>query len=170
VAVITLVSACSTAPTANTDKSESYDFAQSRTFTVVGDGHLNNPMISDLDRQRMNRALTNELEIQGRVAVDEKSADILISYFVVTKDKVKVNSSYTGGYSRYGYGRGMGVSHTSARNYVEGTIVIDVIDNSSQNAVWRSTLTKTIKNYDSSEQRDAEIASLINIMLADFPI
>ncbi len=90
--------------------------------------------------------MTNELEIQGRSSVDEASADILISYFVVTKDKVKVNSSYTGGYypnSRYGYSRGG--SHISTRNYVEGTIVIDLIDIISQNAVWRSTLTKTIK-------------------------
>ncbi len=171
VSLIALVSACSTAPTAKIDKSENYDFAQAKTYHIVGDQHLKNPMVSDIDRERMNNALTNELDVQGRIATDETSADILISYFIVTKDKVKVNSTYTGGYyPNYRYGYSAGVSHISTRNYVEGTIVIDVIDNQSQNAIWRSTLTKTIKSYESSEQRDTEISTVINTMLEDFPI
>lgn len=79
--------------------------------------------------------------------MDQSKTDILISYFIVTKDKIKINASYSDGHYgqgcyRCGYGYGGGGSHVSTRDYVEGTLVMDNIDNDTKLNVYRSTLTK----------------------------
>ena len=173
--VILLISACSTTYTAETDQQKEYDFTTAKTFKIMGDDHLKNPMISDIDRQRINDAINDELYLNGRTPVDFDSADLLVSYFVVTKDKTKVTSSghapHYGYHSRYGhrYGYGYGYSHVSTRNYTEGTFVIDFIDNKSKETVWRSTLTKPIKNFKSVEERDEAIANVIKTMFNELP-
>ncbi len=173
--VVLIISACSTTYTAETDHNKEYDFSTAKTFTIIGDDHLKNPMISDIDRQRINDAINDELYLNGRDATEFNSADLLVSYFVVTKDKTKVSSSghspHYGYSSRYGhrYGYGYGYSHVSTRNYTEGTFVIDFIDNKSKETVWRSTLTKPIKSFDNIEERDEAIASVIKTMFNELP-
>ena len=170
---ITFFAGCTTAPTAMTDRNEEYDFMAVKSYFIVGDKNLKNPMISDIDRSRFNEAISNEFNLRGLVSTDEKSADILINYFVVTKDKMKVTSSGHSGYygtsSRYGraYGYGYGVPNVNAKNYTQGTFVIDVIDAKTHKAVWRSTLVKPVKNYDSIEERKQAVTDLINTMFAD---
>jgi hypothetical protein len=170
---LTFVVSCTTAPKAITDRNDEYDFMAVKSYFIVGDQHLKNPMISDIDRSRFNEAISNEFNLQGLVSTDEKSADILINYFVVTQDKMKVTSSghsaYYGTSSRYGraYGYGYGVPNVNAKNYTEGTFIVDVIDAKTHKTVWRSTLVKPVKNYDSIEERKQAVTDLINTMFAD---
>jgi hypothetical protein len=166
-----LVTGCTTKPVAKTDRNEEYNFMAVQSYFIVGDEKLKNPMISDIDRDRFNEAISHEFTLQGLVLAKEKTgADILISYFVVTQDKMKVNSSghsaYYGHSSRYGraYGYGYGTPNVNVKNYTEGTFVVDVIDNKTQKTVWRSTLVKPIKHYDTIEERKDAITALINTM------
>ena len=161
--------ACSTTYTPETDQSSSYDFSTVKTFSVKGDDHHNASLMSDINRERINIAVTAALTTQGKQEVNIKSADILISYFIVTKDKIKVNSNYNGSYGRFGYYGRVGVSHVDVRNYVEGTLVIDVIDNESQKIVWRSSLTKPLKHYQNNQERDDAVKKAVNSMIAQLP-
>ena len=172
--MVLLLGACSTVYTPESDKSMNYDFATVKSYHVIGDQQLKNPMFSDIDRSRLETAIDSEMQQRGKFEVGVDKADILVSYFVVTKDKVKVNSSYSGGYYgggcyRCGYGYGGGVSNISTRNYVEGTLVVDIIDNETKLSVYRSTLTKPLKSYDTVQEREQAINKVISDMIKPLP-
>jgi len=173
--IVLLVGACSTTYTPETDQSTSYDFAAVKSYHVIGDKQLKNPMFSDIDRNRLEVAIDSEMQQRGKLEVAQGEADILVSYFVVTKDKVKVNSSYSGGYYgggcyRCGYAYGGGVNQISTRDYVEGTLVVDIIDNETKLSVYRSTLTKPLKSYDTVQEREQAINKVVSDMIKPLPL
>ena len=167
--VILVLGACSTTYTPKTDQSSSYDFSSVRTFNVMGDSTPRHSAVSDINRERIDTAVVNTLTEHGKQIGDETSADVLVSYFVVTKDKMRVNtvnSAYNGRYRMAGYS---GIAHVSTHNYVEGTLVIDVIDNDSKKSVWRSILTTPIKNYKTPAEREQVIDNAIKAAFESFP-
>lgn len=170
---LAFITGCSTTYRADTDRDENYDFQSIQSYFVVGDEQLKNPMISDIDRNRINDAIDSEFNLHGLISTDEENADVLITYFVVTKDKTKVRSAghspHYGYNSRFGhtYGYSYGATNISAKNYTEGTFVIDIVDNKTKKTVWRSTLIKPIKNYKSSASKEQAVTELINTMFAD---
>lgn len=166
-----LLSACSTNYTAESDQSSQYDFSTIKTYNVIGDEQYKNPMFSDIDRVRFESAIDESMQQRGTFKVVKKEADVLVSYFIVTKDKIKINSTYNSGFyghSRYGYGGS--VSNVTTRNYVEGTLVLDVIDNKTKQSIYRSTLVKPIKSYDSIEERKQAINTVVTKMLKALPM
>lgn len=64
--VVFVLGACSTTYTPNTDQSINYDFSSVKTFKVVGDDHLKNPMISDINRARIDDAVTSGFTDLGK--------------------------------------------------------------------------------------------------------
>jgi hypothetical protein len=170
---LTYISGCSTVQTANTDRDVDYDLASVETYFVVADKELKNPMISDIDRNRFNNAIDNEFSMNGLIQDQQETADILVSYFVLTKDKIRVkssgNSGYYGNVSRYGraIGYSYGGANVNTKNYTEGTFIVDIIDNKTKMTVWRSTLIKPIKTYDNVEKREQAVAELISTMFAE---
>lgn len=167
--LVLLLGACSSNYVPETDQSSSYDFSKIETYSVIGDEQLKNPMFSDIDRARFDAAIDISMQQHNIEEVSPEQADVLVSYFVVTKDKVKVNSSYSGGYAsscyRCGYGYGGGVTHINTRNYVEGTLVLDIIDNDSKLSIYRSTLTKPLKSYETAEERQQAMNKAVSDMM-----
>ncbi|NQZ28357.1 MAG: DUF4136 domain-containing protein [Colwellia sp.] len=167
--LVLLLGACSSNYVPETDQSSSYDFSKIETYSVIGDEQLKNPMFSDIDRARFDAAIDISMQQHNIEEVSPEKADVLVSYFVVTKDKVKVNSSYSGGYAsscyRCGYGYGGGVTHINTRNYVEGTLVLDIIDNDSKLSIYRSTLTKPLKSYETAEERQQAMNKAVSDMM-----
>ena len=167
--LVLLLGACSSNYVPETDQSSSYDFSKIETYSVIGDEQLKNPMLSDIDRARFDAAIDISMQQHNIEEVSPEQADVLVSYFVVTKDKVKVNSSYSGGYAsscyRCGYGYGGGVTHINTRNYVEGTLVVDSIDNDSKLSIYRSTLTKPLKSYETAEERQQAMNKAVSDMM-----
>ncbi|MCJ8293031.1 MAG: DUF4136 domain-containing protein [Colwellia sp.] len=172
--LVLLLGACSTNYVPETDQSSSYDFSKIETYSVIGDEQLKNPMFSDIDRARFDAAIDISMQQHNIEEVSPEQADVLVSYFVITKDKVKVNSSYSGGYAsscyRCGYGYGGGVTHINTRNYVEGTLVLDIIDNDSKLSIYRSTLTKPLKSYETAEERQQAINKAVSDMMQLLPL
>lgn len=173
--MVLLLGACSTVYKPDVDQSTSYDFASVKTYHVIGDQQLKNPMFSDIDRSRLDTAIDSEMQQRGKFEVDPGKADILVSYFIVTKDKIKVNSSYSGSYYgagcyRCGYGYGSGVTHINTRDYVEGTLVVDIIDNATKRSVYRSTLIKPLKSFDTVQEREEAINKVVSDMIKPLPL
>ena len=172
---VLLLGACSTTYTPETDKSSSYNFAAVESYHVIGDQKLKNPMFSDIDRNRLEMAIDEQMQQKGKLEVNQSNADVLISYFIVTKDKVKVNTSYSGSYYgagcyRCGYTYGGGVTHVHTRDYVEGTLVVDIIDNESKESVYRSVLTKPMESFDNPQERNQAINKVVSDMMRPLPI
>jgi len=171
---VLLLGACSTNYVPETDQSSSYNFANVSTYSVIGDEKLKNPMFSDIDRERFDAAIDISMQQHNFEEVSADKADVLVSYFVVTKDKVKVSASYNAGYAsscyRCGYGYGGGVSHINTRNYVEGTLVVDIIDNETNKSVYRSTLVKPLKSFDTTQEREQAINKVVSDMMKKLPV
>lgn len=163
--LLALLSACSTTYEAQSDYNNAYNFKSVESFHVVGDEVYKNPYLSDINRDRINGSISTELSKLNLDEQNKSSADILINYFVVTKDKTKITSTPTS-YARYG---AYGQTNINTRDYVEGTIIIDVVDNKSQKSIWRSTIQKSVKEFDTPEERSQEIAKVITAMFKEFP-
>lgn len=172
--MVLLLGACSSQYTPEIDQSSQYNFSSVQTYNVVGDEQLKNPMFSDIDRERFDAAIDISMQQKGIIETSVEQADVLVSYFVVTKDEVKVNSTVSGGYAsscyRCGYGYGGGVSHISIRNYVEGTLVMDIIDNDTKRSIYRSTLTKPLKSYETTQEREKAISKVVKDMMEKLPV
>ena len=169
---VLLLGACSSSYVPDTDQSSSYDFSSVDTYSVIGDEQLKNPMFSDIDRERFDAAIDISMQQHSVEEVSADKADVLVSYFVVTKDKVKVSASYNAGYasSCYRCGYGGGVSHVNTRHYVEGTLVVDIIDSETNKSVYRSTLVKPLKSFDTAQEREQAINKVVSDMMEKLPV
>ncbi|WP_068545487.1 DUF4136 domain-containing protein [Thalassotalea crassostreae] len=170
--VLMLLSACTTTLNAETDYSVDYDFTSVKTYNIVGDVSVENPMLSDINRDRINNAIAANLNSKGFATSVEKDADVKIQYFVFTKDRTQVTTipmSVVANCYRCRY-RTIGTASTvDVRQYTEGTLIVDVIDNKTAKTVWRSSLSQRIKNYDNAKERDEAVRLIIEAIFKEFP-
>jgi len=150
----------------NIDYAHDYDFDSIETFQYVDtdDTNYESPMMHD----RIVAMITDGLKDGGLTEVTE-NPDIYVTYHVATEGR----TSYTttsfgyggyyggwGGYGRYGYGPGMTTSQTTARNYTEGTLIIDAYGGEEKKMIWQGTGTVTVK--DNPEKRVKQLEKILN--------
>ena len=154
-AALLALAACSSTPNINTDYDQQHDFGTIKSYHIVSKKRP----VSDLLVARITNALDSSMAARGIKETDAKSADILIDFMVVTKDKTRVTSyntgyGYRGGFGHpYGYGYAGG-SNVDVRQYTEGSLLIDLVDPSSQKTVWRGTGTATVKERTPEEKTE----------------
>ena len=154
-----LLAACSSTPKINTDYDPAHNFGTIKSYHIVSKKRP----ISDLLIARVSHALDSSMAARGIKKVDANEADILIDFMVVTKDKTRVTSYNTGygyrgfgnPYGGYGYG---GVNNVDVRQYTEGSLLIDLIEPTTQKTVWRGTSKATVKERTPEEK--TELANL----------
>jgi hypothetical protein len=92
-------------------------------------------------RKRVRGAIERTLIERGFSFVDEASeADLLVTYHVTLEERLRVDGvSSTSGLGYYDRPLGVGVAQTNAsvRPYQESTLIIDFLDPSSRDLVWR---------------------------------
>jgi hypothetical protein len=122
---------------------------------------------STLIDKRVRSAVDRVLASKGyRTAAPGSSADFLVGYHAVMRQKTSVqtiNRSY--GY-RVGGWRG---PQTYVQDYEEGTLLIDVIDPATMDLLWRGTGTGVVDPLASPEKREQRINDAVERILADFP-
>lgn len=148
----------------NIDYAHDYDFSALKTFQYINTEESNaaNPMMAD----RIEAMIKKEMKEGGAVEVTE-NPDVFITYHITTEQQ----TSYTttsfgyggygpgwGGWGGYGYGGmgGMGSSTTTARNYTEGTLIIDAYDATDKKMIWRGTGTVTVKDKPEKQIKQVE--------------
>ncbi|MFT7175772.1 MAG: hypothetical protein ACJAUG_001774, partial [Halioglobus sp.] len=106
-----LLSACaSSPPKSEVDFKEGYDFSPIKTVafmkaTPSGDSAM--AMLSDMQINRIDKALGEALESKGlRVVEDQSQADALVNWHLATQEKADVRTYNTG--SSMSMGMGMG--------------------------------------------------------------
>ncbi|MEH6569240.1 MAG: DUF4136 domain-containing protein [Halioglobus sp.] len=182
--IVALATACaSSPPKPEVDFNSEYNFSAvtkvafyKNSGMVSGD---NPAQISDMQRNRVDRALQMTLENKGISFVeDPKEADLLLSWHLSAQDKTDVRTyqtaghggGYYGGYNRYSrYNCWSCGSQTevSVKNYTEGTFIVDMIDPAVQQSVWRSVTQSRLKGERKEEQETYDKAAAV--ILADFP-
>jgi Domain of unknown function (DUF4136) len=171
IASITASFACS-GVRVNTDYDPKADFSNVRSYAwfdersgVEGDRQ---DVTSLLDR-RVRRAVDAELQRKGIALVDKSSAKVLVSYHLGVETKLDVNTINSGyGYGAYGRSGGM-ITTTTVTEYQEGTLLIDVIDPSAKQLVWRGSGQARVHQRSTPEEREARVDEAVKEILEKFP-
>ena len=156
--VLALVATPAVAQKVTIDYAHDFDFTAAKTFEYVDttDSNAQNPLMDE----RIKNAIVKELTEGGLKQVDA-DPDLFVTYHVTTAERTSyttTNMGY-GGYGGYyggwgGWGApGMGTSTTSARNYTEGTLLIDAFEPGDKKMVWRGTGTVTIKSQPEKQMK-----------------
>lgn len=168
---LTAAAACSSVRV-TTDYDPEVDFSGVGTYAwldersgVEGDRA---DVTSLLDR-RIRRAVGDELRGKGIAPVARDEAQLLVSYHLGVEKKLDINTIHTGyGYGRDWYGAG-GTSHTTVSEYEEGTLLIDFIDPSSKQLVWRGSGQARVRQSTSPKEREELVRKAVAEILASFP-
>ena len=176
---IALLTGCATAPPEpDVDYKHDYDFSRIKTFSFLSTtDHASGPsskaFISDMQVNRINDALIDAMEVKGYKYVDDAfQADVLLSWHLYAQDKQDVRTyntgpTYGGYYGGYrGYNRAAyyncwncGGTEVRVRNYTQGTYIVDVIDPTMNQSVWRAVIQSKIKEDSISDQQEVNEAA-----------
>ncbi|TMP31269.1 DUF4136 domain-containing protein [Pseudoalteromonas rubra] len=171
VASLLMLSACGTTPDWDYDKS--VEFTNYKTYAWSADASLKarpqNYQINGLMEKRIRNAITEQMAKQGFKLVDAPVADILINYHVAVDKKLEVDTFKVSYGARWNYW-GWGVDHhTTAREYKVGTLVVDIIDRTSNQLIWRGAKESRLRAKQTPEQRTESVNKTIAEILANFP-
>jgi len=151
-----------------TDHDSTVDFSSFKTFSFAGVADVNKGGIYDnsLTQKRIESAVARELTAKGlrQVGLDEPQ-DLQVHYWINVLDKQRLESGGTSvGVARgprggYGWGAGYGGGVTTYE-YKEGTLILDLIQPTNKQLVWRATIIGTLQesNADNVELGNEAIA------------
>lgn len=178
------LAACSTVHV-DSEYDKEANFARFKTFrwvdappVAVGD-----PRVEDTALQaRVQLAVNRELEAKGLRRVESGASDLLVNYYVTVEEKMtgqNVNDKYGyspgGGWTRgahQGWAWGLGGYDTPSvptTYYEEGTVIIDMVDPTTKQLIWRGTAT-TVVNLDSDQEvRRQRLNDAIQRIFTQYP-
>jgi len=175
---ITLITACASKPTIQSDYDHSVDFSQYKTYGYYSPLGVENPNYSSLLGQMFRDAIDAQMLPRGYVKSD--NPDILINVSARLEDKTKVTTTsdpmmYGGGY--YGYrggmydpwgGYGYGTS-THVSQYTEGTVNVDMVDIKQKRMIWEGIAIGRVDEKKKSGELRENIMTGVAEMFAAYP-
>jgi len=182
--LLIVISACSSVQV-STDHSEDADFSNLKTFkwlnvsTEGKDPRMDNTIMYS----RITNTINKQLSFQGYSKIDT-TPDFFINFDVLTEDKVDVRNynTYGGypagwgwgaGYGHRGYGGYGGVyggySETTVKEYKKGTLIIDIIDPTTNQLIWRGLGSKRLPSTSNPEKMDELVFDVVESILKNFP-
>lgn len=161
--------ACSSGPNVFVQQDPGTDMYSFRTFRFADNLSTNRP---DGTVSLVSQALTNSVRDQMGVRGFEEAdgaADLRINFYIQTQEKLDVRQTPSaGGYygyrgSRYGV---YGGYDTTVRQYTEGTLTLDMVNEATDNLVWEGTIQGRLKSSDQErpiqERSDEAIADVFS--------
>lgn len=155
------------------------------TEAIDGSGHpaLNSPLLAG----RIRHAVDSTLAHMGYHMVTTGTPDFRVTYRVDADRKTRTSSGY--GYGGYGYGgygygysglgffgrgyRGLGYGSyyggSRVVEYVEATLVLDVVDARTNELVWRGWGTERLHRNPRPERVREFVAEAVKKILEEFP-
>lgn len=160
------------------------DFTMFKTYEYYGWAEDSDKILNRLDKERIERAFSNELQERGLKHVEKDvGADLIVTLFIVTDQKTRTTATTTGiGGGPYGYGYGYGgwgpgfgwggvaVGHTTFHeyDYTVGTLVIAVYDATGEKLIWEAAGTATIN--ENTKGRDKRVQEAAEKIMASYPV
>ncbi len=170
------------------DVADQADFSNFQTYAWITDESLiarsdaTSELGYPLNEQRTRAAVERELARKGYRKVSGTEADFVVSFTVGSRVRVRqyynnYGYSYHGyhhGFTRYGYagygypGYGHYGSTASEYTFTEGSLVVDIFDNRSKEAIWHGSASKRLSRKD-KENATQLIDQAIVSLLIEFP-
>ena len=177
-----LLSSCQTIKVVS-DYDSKIDFTKYKTLQYYGLAKNSDEILNRFDKERIENAFAREFKKRG-VSVVKENADIIVTLYIVTKEKTQKNATttYSGGYGpgyygyayRYGYGPGWGwsdgTSYTTVteEEYTVGTLLISVYDAKEKKLIWQSYGVKILS--DKEDNREQRINLTVAKIMAKYPV
>lgn len=166
-ALSSLLAACSADVSRDYNTAVNYSRYQTYTFSK----EPQNDAIS-LDAARVQDAISTQLYSKGMKQVDS-NADLTVRHAIVEQTDYRSYGTSLG----FGYGYGLSHSHlgvayttpTQIREYRYGKLVVELIDNKSNQVVWRATSQRKLTETMTPSSRRSFIDGQINEMFKGYP-
>lgn len=172
VVMVISITSCSSVKIAY-DYDKQADFAKYKTYAFSED--VAKLPIDDLNRGRLTSAVEKELAAKG--FTKSENPDVLIDMYITAKKRVEqvANTTGTGGYGyggyygRYGYGGGFSTTTVSNYEYTDGTLLINMVDKSTEKITWQGRGTKTLDENASPSKREQNINYAVKQIFTNYP-
>jgi len=163
-----------------TDYDRKADYAALKTYSWA-EPEKNQRMDPRIDWQfvdeHVRRAANQELVAKGYSLAETGQPDFTLVYYVVLEDRVEpVEAILPARYPVYGYRYTVSgnISWTLAypgqtRQYTQGSLMLDIVDARSNQALWRGTATARLIGNTKPEERERRINEAVQKLLQKFP-
>ena len=182
------ISACATPLKSSVDVADHAMFGELKTYAWITDQPMftsnaaSPDVVNPLNEQRIRTAVEEQLQNKGYRQVSIEQADFVVALTLGARERVRVQQYYNDfGYGYYGYhhgfsrfsrfnrfGRGFNGygSSVTVRTFTEGTLVLDIFENTEKEAIWHGSATKRLsRDHGTRELIDEAVSAL----LAEFP-
>lgn len=168
---VLLLTACSSVSIKH-DYDQGTDFSAYRTYSwmperplLVGPATAVSPLLEG----RLLKAADAALSAKGMTFIDNaERADVVLSFSIGARDKIRVDSYPSSYRGRGGWGWGAPYyQEVDVRNYTEGTLSIDIFDVQKRAPVWHGWAVKTISSSDRGNE--ALVREIVAKILEEFP-
>lgn len=178
---------CSTPVEYDSDYQTSFDFSVLHTYAWYTDESVMGHRVkNDIINQRIVQAIDDTLVTKG-FNMANTAADFYVNYGVTKEDKVDIRTYNTyagyapgfryhpwgaGIYPTVGYGYNMTLTEPETRvvQYVQGTLVIDIVKADTKQIVWRGTAAGKLGQESlTAHERDQLIKDVVKNVLSEFP-
>ena len=151
------------------DYDPSVDFNQYATYGWLERENSVEHLLPDHLRMRLRRVTEEVLAEKGLApAPAPPQTDLLLTYYLSTEMQLEIRHV---GYSTmqpwgYGYWPGYNWGYTEARQYPEGTLVLDIVDAQTRKLVWVGTLQREVRSTNPSGK---QVQKAVTKLLKNFP-
>lgn len=169
-AVAGTLSACATTPIVHTDHNPAAQFGNYRSYSWREKADKAPPLVA----QRIVDAVDAQLRAKGWTPV-ASGGDVVLAAHVATRQEYELDTFYSDpfwggwGWRHWGPGWGLhaGINTARVRSYTVGTLVLDMFDANTKQAIWSGTAEGTVPRdpRKHTEQIQAGVAK----MFAEFP-
>jgi hypothetical protein len=160
-----------------TDFDRSANFSKYKTFGWgKSDVKVSNPLYeSDLINKRIKAAVEEEFAKRGIVKA-EADPDVIVRYHTYTEEKERTSGGYPYSYRFFPYAFypfGFGwwglplVSPQTTTQYTEGTLIVDIIDNRTNDLIWRGSVTGDVKDVSGIKK---QIEKGVRAIMKKYPV
>ena len=123
---------------------------------------------NDIASDRIVTAVDRWLTAKGWSKAPEGLADVAVAAHVTTQQRQSIDTFYDGGLGGWGWGGWGGMATTTVRNYLEGTLIVDLFNKKTNKLIWRGTATDTVS--DDPQKNARHIQKAVEKMFKDkFP-
>jgi hypothetical protein len=151
------------------DQAAITDMLAYKTFALMDHPGGQDARMNDLVESRIVSAVKQELIAKGYEEDMSGKPDFLVGYHIALQGKLDIETVN----QYYGYGHRYGFSsvytETQVRQYTEGTLLLDIVDGSAKELVWRGQAQAEVYETSDVESRKARIKEAVRRILERFP-
>jgi hypothetical protein len=162
--VAMLVGNVALAQKVTTDYDKKADFGKYKTYMWIKEPNASNPLTNQRITEDVNAALASK-----GLKLVTSDADLGVAAHAATEKQHTVDTFYDGfggGWRWRGFG-GFGTATTTVNTFTVGSLVVDIFDARTKEALWRGMSSKTLS--DNPEKRSESLNKAIAKMFKDFP-